>query len=201
MSLTIFVEGGNPHDTLSLSECRKGFRVLLEKSGFKGKMPTFIACGGRQRAFKEFEKAMRLGDPHVVLLVDSEDPIADIEKPWEHLAARTGDAMRKPKDATDAQALLMATCMETWIVADPAALAQRYKHDTFHAQALPPLVDLESRHRHDVQDRLAHATRDSRSPYKKGSRSFKALENVDPDRIRDHLPSFARVERILKAKL
>lgn len=197
----MYVEGGNADDSSSLSECRKAFRSLFEKCGVDGRKASFVACGGRQQAYKDFEKALRLGDAGVALLVDSEDVVADLEKPWEHLAGRESDAMRRPKDATDAQALLMATCMETWIVADPAALAHRYRHDPFHPKALPSLVNLEGRHRHEVQDALAHATRDCKGGYRKGSRSFKALEAVEPSRIREHLPSFRRVERILKRRV
>ncbi len=47
-------------------------------------------------AFDDFRTACANAKPgdYVALLVDSEDPVADIEKPWEHLKAR--DSWTKP---------------------------------------------------------------------------------------------------------
>ena len=201
MKAVIYVEGGDQDDASSLSACREAFRKLLEKSGFEGKMPRIVARGGRQRAYRGFEIAHKGKEAdYVALLVDGEDPVVDLEKPWDLLAIRPGDPMPRPKDATDEQALLMATCMETWIVADRPGLAAIYGKD-LQTSALPSLVDLEGRDRHAVQDALAHATRESPNAYRKGKRSFRALERVEPDRIRDALPSFRRIERILREKL
>lgn len=66
--------------------------------------------------------------------------------------------------------------------------------------ALPPLHNLESRHRHDVQDKLSHATRNCKNAYAKGKRSFEVLATLSPEAL-SALPSFARTIRILKEKL
>ena len=74
--------------------------------------------GGRRSAYEDFESHVATagsGD-FVGLLVDSEDTVADIEKPWVHLRQR--DKWAKPDGATDDQVLFMTTCMETWIAAD-----------------------------------------------------------------------------------
>ncbi len=39
------------------------------------------------------------------------------------------------------------------------------------------------------------------SAYAKGKRSFEILEKLDPAVLKQHLPSFVRVDRILKEKL
>lgn len=202
MKAVIYIEGGDANDASSLSACREAFRKLLEKVGFEGQMPRLVARGDRQSAYRAFVIAHKGQDAkYVALLVDSEDPIADPDKPWDHLAARPSDPMPRPKGATDEQALLMATCMETWIVSDRAALRETCKHGRLQEGALPPLVNLESRDRHAIQEALTRATNDCPNAYKKGKRSFKALEAVEPDRIRDTLPSFARMERILRERL
>ena len=179
--------------------CRKGFRKLIEKTGFAGKMPRLSACGGRDNAFKDFKIAhatCRAG-VYVAMLVDSEDPPADIKKTWDHLNIR--DAWNRPSGAIDEQVLFMTTCMETWIVADRATLREHYGHK-LQENALPPLHNLEHRDRHDVHDKLEHATRNCSNAYSKGKRSFEVLGILNPSAL-SYLPSFARIVSILKEKL
>jgi hypothetical protein len=179
--------------------CREGFRKLIEKAGFAGKMPRLSACGGRGNVFKDFKIAhikCRAGD-YIAMLVDSEDPPADVEKTWDHLRVR--DEWEMPTGAEDEQVLFMTTCMETWIVADRAALQKHYGH-RLQENALPSLHDIENRNRHEVQDKLEHATRDCRNAYAKGKRSFKVLGVLNPT-VLSSLPSFARTVRILKKRL
>ncbi|MEI6260362.1 MAG: hypothetical protein WCR46_10700 [Deltaproteobacteria bacterium] len=57
-----------------------------------------------------------------------------------------------------------------------------------------------NRNRHEVQDKLEHATRDCRNAYAKGKRSFKVLGVLNPT-VLSSLPSFARTVRILKKRL
>ena len=96
--------------------------------------------------------------------------------------------------------LFMTTCMETLIAADRAALSGHYGAK-LQVSALPPLDNLENRDRHDVQDRLVHATRRCTNAYKKGKRSFEILTKLTPDTLGKHLPSFVRTLRILNQKL
>jgi hypothetical protein len=197
VSAQVFIEGAGSKE--QQIRCREAFRKLLEKSGLTGKLRRLSACGSRNQAFEDFRLAhgKRKGDEYVALLVDSEDPVADIEKPWEHLRQR--DGWTRPDGAVDEQAMLMTTGMETWIVADRPALREHYGAQ-LQESALPPLQDLEQRDRHDVQERLAHATRDCKNAYAKGKRSFDALAAVGP-RALATLPSFGRAIRILKEKI
>ena len=199
MSATIFLEGGGPRSELR-TRCQKGFHKLLEKCGFTGRMPKLVACGARGASFDRFKiahKAKRKDD-FIAMLIDSEDPVADIEKPWKHLQQR--DGWKKPKGASDDQVLFMTTCMETWIVSDPAALQAHYGTE-LQESALPPLVKLETQLRHRIQGDLIHATRNCTNAYGKGKRSFEVLAELNPATLEEHLPSFARALRILRARL
>lgn len=129
------------------------------------------------------------------MLVDSEEPVADIERTWEHLAG-----WPKPEGAEDDQVFFMTTCMETWIVADREALSTHYPAK-LRANALPSLQNLEQRSRQEVQKALTHATRDCSNAYAKGERSFRVLGELNPETLTALLPSFARMRRILNEKL
>ena len=196
---TIYLEGGGDSNQLKI-RCREGFCKLLEKCGFARRMPKLVACGGRDAAFDRFQTALEtaLAGEYVALLIDSEDPMADIEAAWAHLKAR--DGWDQPLGASDAQALLMTTCMETWIIVDRAALARHYGQK-LRTSALPPLVNVESRERHDVQTGLENATEKCSKAYAKDKRSFEILGELDPEVLKPHLPSFVRILRILDESL
>jgi hypothetical protein len=202
VSTTIYLEGGaRGEDSKDLQiRCREGFRRLLEKCGYKRRMPRLFACGPRSATFDDFKTAFstkRAGD-YVAMWIDSEDPLTDLEATWEHLKGR--DRWTRPDGARNVQVLFMTTCMETLFVADYAALTSHYGAE-LQLSALPPRVDLENRGRHDLQDRLAHATRSCMNAYAKGRRSFEVLAKLTPATLVEHLPSFARTRRILDRKL
>lgn len=198
MSAHLYIEGAESKE--DQIRCREGFRKLLERCGFRGRMPRLSACGGRGSAFSDFKTAhSQAPNGHfVAMLIDSEDPVADIEKTWAHLKGR--DDWDRPDSAVDEQVLLMTTCMETWISADRETLRRHYRQ---HLQetALPPLHALESRYRHDVQDRLERATQRCSNAYKKGKRSFVVVGELDPSALEVQLPSFARMKQVLSEKL
>lgn len=205
MSATIYLEGGasGPRSKELQARCREGFRKLLEKCGLKGRMPRLSACGGRDSVFGDFSiaHANNRAGGYVAMWIDSEEPMADIEKAWQHLqnVARVPQWAR-PSGASDDQILFMTTCMETWIAADRTTLAEHYGSELGRS-ALPPLVDLEQRLRHDVQGKLVHATRNCPNAYTKGKRSFEILGKLTPAALEQHLPSFVRIRRILDRKL
>ncbi len=163
-------------------------------------MSRLVACGGRDAAFDHFETALQtaIDGEYLAMLIDSEDPMVDVEAAWAHLKAR--DGWDPPVGASDAQVLLMTTCMETWIIVDRAALARHYGRK-LRTSALPPLVNVESRARHDVQTRLVNATEKCSNAYAKGKRSFEVLGELDPGALKPHLPRFVRMLRILNKNL
>ena len=198
MKAHLYIEGGGPSKWDKIG-CREGFSKLLAREGFAGRMPKLTASGGRQSAFDSFKTkhSQAASEEYVAMLIDSEDPMVNPEQTWDHLKKR--DNWDKPAGASDDQVLLMTTCVETWIVADLKTLQTHYGAK-LQETALSPLHKLEDRHRHDVQDKLAHATRNCSNAYAKGKRSFEILGILDPTAL-EMLPSFARMVRILKEKL
>ena len=197
MSAVIYLEGGGATSALH-ARCQEGFHKLLDHMGFAGRKPRLVACGGREQAFDRFKTALKLAQyDYIGLWIDSEDPVSATDEAWGYLAKR--DRWARPEVASNDQVLFMVTCMETWIAADPATLEMHYGKE-FHKATLPPLQNLESCSREDVQDRLERATGSCRNAYRKGKRSFVVLGLLSPDALRV-LPSFRRVEGILKARL
>ena len=194
----IFLEGGGGKELDS--RCREGFNKLLKKCGFEGRMPKLTASGDRNSAYKGFKSAhaSASGQDYIAMLVDSEDPVKDVYSPWAHLVEREG--WNVPPGATDEQVLLMATCMETWIVADGRALAAHYGQ-CLQRSALPAVNNLESKDAKTVQDSLFHATRNCTGPYDKGKKSYELLGQINPAAIDPLLPSFKRARDILDSKL
>jgi hypothetical protein len=192
VNVKIYIEGGGD-SKLQHVQCREGFRKLFENAGFTGRMPRTIAGGGRGSTFDAFKTAIavRSQDTMPMLLVDSEDPVT-VPTAWEHLQAR--DKWERPADVTDDQAQLMVTCMETWIMADRAAL-NRVFGSSLQTSALLPETNLEARPRDAVQDALEHATRGCGrdKAYSKGRRSFQVLAFLDPAALKQRLPYFRRL--------
>lgn len=198
MRVKLYVEGGE-RASVHIA-CREGFRKLLERAGFVGRMPAIKACGGRNAAFDDFRTALLTAgaEEYPMLLVDSEGPVS--RPAWQHL--RSADRWARPRGAQDMQAQLMVQCMETWCVADRSAL-RIFFAACLQEGALPSLVDLEARAKDDVQEALANATRGCGRgrAYTKGVRSFELLGRLDPDVLKQHLPHFARLCREIAARL
>ena len=131
------------------------------------------------------------------MLVDSEDPVVDGDRTWNHLKSR--DNWSNPIGAVDEQVILMTTCMETWIAADRETLKAHYGNK-LQENALPPLIDLESRNRQYVLQSLVHATRNCSNAYAKGKRSFEIVGVLRPTALR-RLAAYARMEKVLEDNL
>jgi hypothetical protein len=85
VKVVIYLEGGGESKELH-SRCREGFHKRLQKNGFTDKILRIKACGCRNAAFDDFRTAHQSkSDTFVAIWIDSEDPVVDIEKTWEHL--------------------------------------------------------------------------------------------------------------------
>lgn len=192
VAVRLFVEGGGDSNDLR-TECRRGFRIFLERAGLGGSMPRIIACGSRQDAYRSFCTAIEQGGEETVflLLVDSEAPVAANEPGWQHLARR--DRWEKPDQASADQCHLMIQCMETWFLADGDAL-QAFYGQGFNASSLPRHTDLEAVPKATVFKSLEAATRQTKTKgrYAKSSQSFEILARVDPAKVRGACPSADR---------
>ena len=162
-------------------------------------MPRLVACGRRGSAFERFrtQHGNATEGDFVALLIDSEDPISEINETWAHLRERVG--WEKPNDAEDNQVLRMTTSMETWIIADQEVLAKHFGR-LFRKHGLPRL-DLEQRSRKEVLKALEEASKNCPAPYKKGAMSFEVLGKLTPPVLQKLLPSFQRVLTTLELKL
>jgi hypothetical protein len=190
--VTIYIEGGGDERLLK-DLCRKGFRLFLEKAGFKGKMPALFASGSRQKAYDDFNTAVENGED-ALLLVDSEGPVnpenqADPDKskwkPWDHLTNRKGDeTWKKPPGSNDTQCHLMVQMMEHWLLADREKLAAYYGPD-FKMTKLPAQEnEIETLPKDRVQKSLKDATNDTqKKSYSKGQHSFEILAQIDPTKV------------------
>ena len=95
MSTRLYVEGGGDHKPLR-TECRKAFRAFLLNAGLAGHMPRVFASGSRQQAYDDFRQALggSCDDDRVVLLVDSEGPVAKDTGPWQLALGDLGPTYR-----------------------------------------------------------------------------------------------------------
>ena len=74
MSVTIYVEGGGDRGQLQ-SACRQAFRKFFAKSCLADRRLKVVACGSRERAYRDFRDAVEGTDDRgrtIFLLVDSE---------------------------------------------------------------------------------------------------------------------------------
>jgi hypothetical protein len=186
MSYEIYVEGGGDQDRL-LRKCRAAFSRLFEKAGLAGKMPKVRACGSRRSACDW--KSCPL------LLVDSESPVKPSATAWQHLERDSGDGWKRPNGATDDQAHLMVQVMESWFLADRAAL-KKYFGVEFNEKSLPGRAEeIESIPKADVFKGLKDATAhcETKRQYAKGPHSFDILKSLDPQKIIAASPNAKRL--------
>ena len=199
MSTRLYVEGGGDHKP-SRTKCSQAFQAFLHKAGVAGALPRIFASGGRQQAYDDFRHALGVArdDDRVVLLVDSEGPVAKDTRPWQHLKNR--DGWDKPASADDDHAHLMVQCMEAWFLADRDALA-RYFGNGFNESSLPRRADIEEVSKQDLERGLNDATRNSRrkGPYRKGRDSFAIVAELDPGKVADTSPHAKRFLESLRA--
>ncbi len=199
MKIKLYIEGGGDsalQDTLF----REGWRTFFENAGLKGKMPATFRGGGRDQTFDDYKTAVKNKKDGVLplLLVDSEDLVAEGVSEWKHLETR--DKWERPESAGDKDAFLMVCWMETWFLADREAL-KRFFHDCWRDNAVPKWEALEAVSKEMVFSALAKATAGcGDKAYAKGKRSFEILKVIDPAKVEQKCPGAKRLlDRLRKA--
>ncbi|SDT35228.1 protein of unknown function [Pseudomonas asplenii] len=213
--MKLYVEGGGSAASLRTA-CREGFSKLLDKAGFKGRMPRIVACGSRNDAYDSFCTAIRNGEK-AMLLIDSEAPVIAAAQPgdareiadranwlpWQHLLQRQGDGWKKPEGSEDWQCQLMVQCMESWLLADRQVLREFFGQG-YQENKLPALGNsLERVAKERVYDAFAEATRNckSKDQYGKGEHSFKLLALIDPAKVSEASPWAKRFFEVLEKRM
>ena len=178
VKVRIFIEGGGSGEAPDM-EFRQGWARFFAVAGLTGQMPKVVRGESRNRTFDKFSNELRkrIPDQVVLLLVDSEGPVAPGHTAWQHLQAR--DRWRRPPSAADSSAYLMVQFMETWFLADREAL-RRFFGPSFNENAFREWPNLESVPRDTVISALEQATG---ARYRKGKVSFQLLERISPDRV------------------
>ena len=199
MNVKVYVEGAGPAAT-SKREFRQGLKTFFEKTNLKGRMPRFVCCGGRGSAYDDFCTALSRAKDNdfIVLLVDSEDPVAAGTGAWSHLKSR--DDWNRPSGATDDNAHLMVQCMESWFLADRSTLLQ-YFGDGFRENSLANRTDVENILKQDVFRSLDAATRQSKKgKYDKGRHAFEIFGKLNPESVTGGSPCAKRLVTTLMRK-
>jgi hypothetical protein len=115
-----------------------------------------------------------------VLLVDSEEhPTVPLK--WQHVVNR--DGWEKPDNADESNIYFMAVCMESWLLADTAVLAEFYGKG-FDESKLPKVEShefIEILGKDVIYNGLKLATKES-----KGAHSFKILNQLDAQKVIRH---------------
>ena len=210
--IAIHLEGGG-HTSETLAPFRQGMSAFLKPVVDEARKRKIrwrvIPCGGRKEAYDSFCDALKNEpDAFHVLLVDAEEAFTK-KKAWEHLKARVGDQWDKPATATDEQCHLMVVKMESWFLADPAAVKEFFKlKKGFDASALPDVPPLptppklptvcEDRSKSSVNAVLKKATKDTAdAEYQKIKHGAKLLAVIDPKKVRQQCPACDRLFKVL----
>ncbi len=203
--LVIYMEGGGCGRG-GRAELRRGMsaflRPLVEAASRKALRWGLVACGSRTEAYRRFRKAVEDAGPGEikVLLVDAEELVTG--GPRNHLSERKEDKWDLGF-VSDAAIHLMVQVMETWIVADPEALA-RYYGRGFNSAKLPKRTNLEKEPKLRVANALKDATRQTgKGPYHKIRHASELLKRVSPARVKERCPHckrlFEELHRIIEA--
>ena len=190
--VAIYMEGGgDSKDTkAALRVGMDGLLGTLKQSARDRKLLwKLVCCGTRNRAFRAFRNALRNGDDSVVvLLVDAEGPVKATAR--DHLQTRDQWDLT---DIDDNAVHLMVQVMETWIAADPNALAGYYGQG-FNAGALPTRRNLEEEPKASVERSLERATAGTKKGgYHKIRHASELLQRIDAETVKTRCHHCQRV--------
>lgn len=203
--ITIFMEGGGRGQggRAKLRQGMDAFLGSLKQTARRKKLRwKLVCCGPRGEAYRRFRSTVLSSGPGdtSILLVDSEDRVD--KSPRAHLSGRKEDKwdLRFTKDAN---VHLMVQVMETWIVADPQALAEYYGQ-RFGKARLPNRADLEEEPKKRVILALESATGPTdRGTYGKIGHASALLMRINPEKVKARCPHcrrlFEELSRLLDA--
>lgn len=198
-AVTIFVEGGG-NSSATKTALRNGMDKFLGKPKNAARARSWrwnlVFCGNRNNAYDKFNMARNDDDSSVViLLVDSEGPVNAL--PCDHLTNLDGWDL---SGLNDDRIHLMVQVMETWMVADPEALAAYYGQG-FRANALPTRQDLEEKSKVEIVDALKRATEGTQKGRYHKTAHADLLAWIDPEKSRQRCRHCMRLFETLGAAI
>ena len=200
MEIAIYFEGGgNSAETKAM--LRQGMSAFLKPLVDMARQRrcrwSITSCGGRDQAFDAFIDAIeKYPDTFNILLVDSEAAVTAI--PRTHLKQRDGWNLDSAKEV---HVHLMAQCMETWLVANPEALA-KYYNQGFNAGTLPKRPDLEEEPNALIYAALEDATRQTqKGRYGKIKHASALLKHVRSGKVRIRCQHCERFFKTVSAQI
>ena len=186
--LRIYFEGDN--------QLRPGFRSFLtqivQAATAQRCRVDFVATGGTPVA--DFHAAL-ISHPDAlhVLLLDSDGPI---DGPLANLCHS-----KKLDPSHEGSVFWMVEVMESWFLADTAAL-KAYYGDSFRENTVKGNPEVEKILKADVYSRLKRATKDTkRGEYHKTKHAPALLAAIDVSLVRAAAPNCERMFRIMLGKL
>lgn len=181
VKVKLYVEGAAARNDLMRQRCREAFSVFFQAARVTLR-PRTVPCGGRQAAYDAFVNAVNAGKPDELplLLVDSEESVVVGLSKWQHLKLR--DDWECPNGVRDDQVFLMVQVMESWFLADRAALRDHFG-SRFSDQPFRSWPDLEAIPKQTVYDVLHKASAACTQPYQKGDVSFKILGSLNLGKV------------------
>jgi hypothetical protein len=186
---------------------KRGFTAVLAKLRAKAAAARLgwelVAGRSREQTFKRFRMALDTHRGDILALLVDADGAVNSDSPREHLTKHQTGLSRKPKGAKDDHAHLMVQVMESWFLADAAAL-EAYYGQGFRANCLPKTSSLEDVPKDTVLECLSQAVAGTRKrEYHKTRHAPDLLERMDPARVRDGSKwcdrLFATVEKAIEA--
>ncbi len=196
--IEVYMEGGG-RTASSRALLREGAEEFLGElrsaARSRGLELRIVCCGGRGEARADFVEARSEGRFAALLLVDSEKPVEG--DPRTHLVTHDGWGDLEP--ASESEIHLMVQVMETWLVADPQALARHYG-PAFRTDLLPADQDLETVEKETVLATLEEATAPtSEGRYHKIHHARRLLGLIDSERVQARCPHCKRLFEMLTA--
>jgi hypothetical protein len=198
MKRVVIIEGGGGRDNKSLTlQLQQAFHKLLNQCASPNKQWKIIAKGSRRACYETFVHLFenKEAQDKIILLVDSEAAYTT-DNPWEHVAQRVGDGWEKPKQATNAHLFFMVTSMENWLLTiNETSLKAVFGSLAMH-QKLNCNQDIEAVSKQDALSKLSDSilkTSQGKDGYDKGKHSFKLLERLDNEVLKQRSAEFNRL--------